>query len=150
MIMFNNILIPTDGSELSIAAGRHAVDIARAFKTKVTAVLVSPTFSQLTDEGFFGPGLNATKRTWEEDAATRARTVLDAVAAAAKAAGVICATEHVFHNFPYQAIIDTAKKYDCDLIVMGSHGYGGFKQLVLGSETMRVLSHSKIPVLVYR
>jgi nucleotide-binding universal stress UspA family protein len=56
----------------------------------------------------------------------------------------------VFRDEPHQEIIDPAKKSGCDLIVMGSHGYGGLKQLVLGSETTRVLSHSKIPVLVYR
>jgi nucleotide-binding universal stress UspA family protein len=76
--------------------------------------------------------------------------VLDAVAADAKNAGVKCDTTHLFRDMPYAAIIDTAKKNGCDLIVMGSHGYGGFKQFVLGSETTRVLSHSKIPVLVYR
>jgi nucleotide-binding universal stress UspA family protein len=148
--MFTNILIPTDGSELSVQANRGAVDLAKALKAKATFVLVSPTFKQLADEGFLVPELDVDKREWEKGVSERAQKVLDAAAGEAKAAGVKCETVHVFRDQPYVAIIDTAKKQGCDLIVMGSHGYGGFKQLVLGSETTRVLSHSKIPVLVYR
>ena len=148
--MFTNILIPTDGSELSVQAGHHAIALAKTFKAKATAVLVSPTFRQLMDEGFVGPMVSLSESEWEDSVTERARAVLDAVAAEAKAAGVKCETVHVFRDQAYVAIIDAAKKNDCDLIVMGSHGYGGFKQWVLGSETTRVLSHSKIPVLVYR
>ena len=148
--MFTNILIPTDGSELSTQASRHAIEMAKAFKAKTTAVLVSPTFKQLTDEGFVGPAMSVNKREWEKSVVERSVKVLDAVAADAKAAGVKCETVHVFRDQPHVAIVDLAKKNGCDLIVMGSHGYGGFKQFVLGSETSRVLSHSKIPVLVYR
>ena len=61
-----------------------------------------------------------------------------------------CGTVVVVDDHPYHAIIDTARENDCDLIVMGSHGHGGIKRLMLGSETTRVLSHTKIPVLVYR
>lgn len=148
--MFTNILIPTDGSELSVQAGRHAIEMAKAFKANVTVVLASPTHKKLKDEGFLVPGLDMGERSWKKEITGRARKVLDVVAAEAKIAGVACDTVHVFRDSPYVAIIDTAKKYGCDLIVMGSHGYGGFKQLMLGSETVRVLSHSKIPVLVYR
>lgn len=148
--MFTNILIPTDGSELSIQVGQRAIEMAKAFKARVTAVLVSPTFKQLTDEGFVGPSMSVNKREWEKGVAERAQRVLDVVAAAAKAAGIKCEPVHVYRDSPYVAIVDTAKKNGCDLIVMGSHGYGGFKQFLLGSETSRVLSHSKIPVLVYR
>jgi nucleotide-binding universal stress UspA family protein len=148
--MFTNILIPTDGSALATQASRRALEIARAFKAKATVVLVSPTFKQLTDEGFVGPAMNVSKREWEKGVVERAFKVLDAVAAEAKAAGVKCETVHVFRDQPHMGIVDLAKKNSCDLIVMGSHGYGGFKQFMLGSETSRVLSHSKIPVLVYR
>lgn len=148
--MFTNILIPTDGSALSAKASSRAIELAKAFKAKATVVLVSPTFRQLTDEGFVGPMVSVSKREWEKGVAERARTVLDAVVTEAIEAGVKCDTAHVYRDSPHLAIIDTAKKNGCDLIVMGSHGYGGFKQLMLGSETMRVLSHSKVPVLVYR
>ncbi|MEQ1773527.1 MAG: universal stress protein [Burkholderiales bacterium] len=148
--MFTNILIPTDGSELSAQAANRAIALAKIFKAKATIVLVSPTYKQLTDEGFMGPSSSVSKREWEKGIAARAGKVLDTAAAEAKRAGVTCETVHVFRDQPHLAIVDTAKKSGCDLIVMGSHGYGGVKQLLLGSETTRVLSHSKIPVLVYR
>lgn len=148
--MFTNILIPTDGSALSTQASRRAIEMAKAFKAKATVVLVSPTFKQMTDEGFVGPSMSVNKREWEKSVVARALKVLDVVAAEAKAAGVKCETIHVFRDQPHVAIVDSAKKNGCDLIVMGSHGYGGFRQFMLGSETSRVLSHSKIPVLVYR
>jgi nucleotide-binding universal stress UspA family protein len=150
MIMFAHILIPTDGSELSVQASHHAIAVAKVFNAKATVVLASPTFRQLMDEGFVGPMVNIGMDEWEKSIEERARKVLDAVAAAAKAAGVQCETVHVFRDMPHAAIIDIAKTHGCDLIVMGSHGYGGFKQWVLGSETTRVLSQSKVPVLVYR
>jgi nucleotide-binding universal stress UspA family protein len=79
-----------------------------------------------------------------------AAKVLEAAANAAKAAGVACDTVHVEHEHPYQAINDTASSKGCDLIVMASHGRRGVSALVLGSETVKVLTHCKIPVLVYR
>lgn len=148
--MFTHILIPTDGSELSAEAGRNAFKLAKALKARATIVLVSPTFKQLTNEGYLVPEMTTDKSDWQKSVTERARKVLDAAAAEATDAGVKCDTVHVFRDTAYVAIIDTAKKNGCDLIVMGSHGYGGFKQWVLGSETTRVLSQSKIPVLVYR
>lgn len=148
--MFTHILLPTDGSDLSKKACRSGLALAKAFKASVTVVMVTPTHKQMTDEGFVAPAAGVNKREWEKGMAERAGKVLDAVAAEARALGVKCETEHHFRDTPYQTIVDTAKKLGCDLIVMGSHGYGGLKQLVLGSETTRVLSHSKVPVLVYR
>lgn len=75
---------------------------------------------------------------------------LDAVAAAAKAERVKCETVHVEDEYPYRAIIKTAKSRRCDLIIMASHGRGSASALLLGSETLKVLTHSKIPVLVHR
>ena len=80
----------------------------------------------------------------------RAEKILGAVAHLAQAAGVACETVHVEHEHPYQAIIDTAGSRDCDLIVMASHGRRGISAIVLGSETVKVLTHSKIPILVHR
>lgn len=148
--MFSHILIPTDGSELAVDASHKAISLAKTFKARVTVLLVSRNHKQLTDEGFLAPGLDMGKAAWEKNVTERANKVLAAVASEAKSAGVKCETVHVFKDWPYQGIIDVAKKNGCDLIVMGSHGHGGLKQVVLGSETARVLSHSKIPVLVYR
>jgi nucleotide-binding universal stress UspA family protein len=68
----------------------------------------------------------------------------------AKAEGVPCTLLQVEHEHPYRAIIDTAKKSGCDLIAMASHGRRGVRALMVGSETTKVLTHSSIPVLVYR
>jgi nucleotide-binding universal stress UspA family protein len=75
---------------------------------------------------------------------------LGAVVSVSQAAGVVCETVQVQHEHPYQAIIDTAELKDCDLIVMASHGRHGISAVVLGSETVKVLTHCKIPVLVHR
>jgi nucleotide-binding universal stress UspA family protein len=79
-----------------------------------------------------------------------AEKTLGDVARAATAAGVVCETIDIEHEHPYRAIIDTAALKGCDLIVMASHGRRGITAIVLGSETVKVLTHSKIPVLVYR
>jgi nucleotide-binding universal stress UspA family protein len=79
-----------------------------------------------------------------------AENILGAVAQTAQAAGVACEMVQVEHEHPYQAIIDTAESKGCDLIVMASHGRRGISALVLGSETVKVLTHCKIPVLVHR
>jgi len=79
-----------------------------------------------------------------------AEKVLSMVSDAAKAAGIACETLHVEHEHAYQAIIDAAEARRCDLIVMASHGRRGVSAVVLGSETVKVLTHSKIPALVYR
>ena len=72
------------------------------------------------------------------------------VNSAAAAAGISCAVIHVEHENPYRAIIDAANKNGCDLIAMASHGRHGISVVVLGSETVKVLTHSNIAVLVYR
>jgi len=79
-----------------------------------------------------------------------AENILGSVAQAAQAAGVACEVVQVEHEHPYQAIIDTTKSKGCDLIVMASHGRRGISAIVLGSETVKVLTHCKIPVLVHR
>jgi nucleotide-binding universal stress UspA family protein len=76
--------------------------------------------------------------------------ILGAVALLAEAVGIACETIHVEHEHPYQAIIDTTQAKGCDLIVMASHGRRSIAALVLGSETVKVLTHSKIPVHVHR
>ncbi len=80
----------------------------------------------------------------------QAKKTLNAAVGWAKSAGVACEAIQVEHEHPYQAIVATAKSKGCDLIVMASHGRHGMSALVLGSETVNVLTHCKIPVLVYR
>lgn len=148
--MFKHILVPIDGSERSLQAGRKALALAKEANSAVTTVMVSPTYRRLSDEGYVAPVVPVARRKWEAGMAARAQAVLDDFSKEASDAGVECTGTHVFNDRPYRAIIDAATGNDCDLVVMGSHGYGGFKQFMLGSETAHVLSHSKIPVLVYR
>lgn len=147
--MFKHILIPTDGSEISNNAAQRGIALAKALGAKVTLLHVSATYRRMMDEGYLvGPNLG--RAAWEESADQRAREILDGVAAAASKAGVKCGTLHVYNNNTHGAIVDAAGKAGCDLIVMGSHGYGAVKGAMIGSETTRVLANSKIPVLVIR
>ena len=147
--MFNNILVPTDGSDLAAKAVEHAILFAKEIGAKVTTVTVTEPFpSQLLS---VEPNqLRDAPIEYKKYAETYAQKVLDTVSAAAKSAGVVCEMLRVEHPQVYQAIIDTAEARRCDLIVMASHGRRGVSAVVLGSETVKVLTHSKIPVLVYR
>jgi nucleotide-binding universal stress UspA family protein len=129
-MMYTNILIPTDGSELSEKAVSHGIALAKRIGANVTVLTVLPPFQIFRAE--------------------YAEKTLGAAARVARAADVECEGVHVGHDFPYQAIIDTAASKGCDLIVMASHGRHGVSAILLGSETMKVLTHSKIPILVHR
>jgi nucleotide-binding universal stress UspA family protein len=146
-MMFQHILIPTDGSDLAEKASRYGVTLAKEQGAKITAMIVSRPYHIMTLE----PGmLTDTPTAYAKHVADRTRKYLDVVAVAAKAAGVPCDAVSLEHEHPYQAIIETAQNRGCDLIIMASHGRSGMSSIVLGSQTLRVLSHSKIPVLVYR
>jgi nucleotide-binding universal stress UspA family protein len=146
--MYKNILIATDGSDLSASAVKEGVSLAKALAAKVTAVNVSEPFH------WFDPnvveGVEGAEAAYREGSSRAASRILGAAADAAKAMGVACETVHVEEDRPYVAIIDTAKAKNCDLIVMASHGRRGMSAVILGSETVKVLTHSKIPVLVCR
>jgi nucleotide-binding universal stress UspA family protein len=141
--MFKNILIATDGSDLAARAMKHGIGLAASLTAKVTAVNVSEPFQ------WFEPNMLAgAEEAYAEGVSAIAMKALGAVADAASAAGIPCETIHLEEQHPYKAIIDAAKKRNCDLIVMASHGRKGMSALVLGSETIKVLTHCGIPVLV--
>lgn len=145
--MYKHILIPMDGSELSRNAIDYGMALAKSVKAKVTVMNVSAPFHRFVVE----PSLIAvTKKEYDKRMATLAEKYFVVVRASAAAAGVVCETLHVEHDQPYQAIIDAAAEKSCDLIVMASHGRRGVSAIVLGSETVKVLTHSTIPVLVFR
>ena len=145
--MYKNILIPTDGSELAGKAVEHGIAFAKEIGAKITAVTVTEPFHVIS----VAPSqLEYTRDEYKRHAEAYAGKALAGVAAAAKSAGVACETRHVEHEHAYQAIIDTAASNGCDLILMASHGRRGAAAVILGSETAKVLTHSKIPVLVYR
>jgi nucleotide-binding universal stress UspA family protein len=138
--MYTHILIPTDGTELAGKAVQHGVAFAKRIGAKITILTVLPPHMITTD----GQMIETRGAGWEE----YAEKILRAVAM--QTAGVACETIQVEHEHPYQAIIDTADSKGCDLIVMASHGRHGLSAIILGSETVKVLTHCKIPVLVYR
>jgi nucleotide-binding universal stress UspA family protein len=145
--MFKNILIATDGSELALKAIEHGIALAKFIGAKVTVVTVSLPFHVFTLDPLV---VEDTADQYKKRTQENATKLLGTVASAAKAAGVACETVHVEHEHPYRAIIDTASSRGCDLITMASHGRRGVSALLLGSETVKVLTHSKIPVLVHR
>ena len=145
--MHQHILIPTDGSELSQKAIDYGMALAKSVNAKVTVLTVSIPFYTLA----FEPGMiTDTPEQYGKRMATLTAKYLNVANEAALAAGVSCDTMHVEHDQPYLAIIDTAAQKSCDLIVMASHGRRGISAIVLGSETVKVLTHSTIPVLVFR
>jgi nucleotide-binding universal stress UspA family protein len=146
--MYTNMLIATDGSELAGNAVQHGIALAMRIVAKVTVLTVSAPFHVFTTD--LEMVLEDTAAQYQAGMQQRAEKILGAVAHLAQAAGVACETVHVEHEHPYQAIIDTAASRGCDLIVMASHGRRGISAIVLGSETVKVLTHSKIPILVHR
>ncbi len=145
--MYRHILIPTDGSELSKIALQEGVALAKALGAQVTAVTVTTPFRVFTTKPSMATD---TLERYEKDMAALASQYLNEAKDIATAAGVPCTLVHVEHEHPYQAIIDTAENRGCDAIEMASHGRRGIAAILLGSETMKVLTHSAITVIVCR
>ena len=145
--IYRHILIPTDGSRLSQHAIAHGVALAKSINAKVTIITVSTPFHTFSVEPEM---VTDTPEQYARHTASRAAKYLNFAKDTALAAGVNCNTVHVEHDHPYQAIIDTAARGLCDLIVMASHGRRGVSAVMLGSETVKVLTHGTVPVLVVR
>jgi nucleotide-binding universal stress UspA family protein len=145
--MYKRILIPTDGSPLSAMAIEKGIGLAKATGAKVVGMTVSVPFHIFALDPMM---VSDTRETYKKNCEEVAAKCLSAVKTAASAAGVPCDVVHVIAEHPYEGIIETAKGQGCDLIFMASHGRKGVSALVLGSETLKVLTHSKIPVLVCR
>ena len=145
--MFKHFLLPTDGSALSDAAIRKGLQLAKSINAKVTGIYVMPEFHVLA----YGPEmLGDTQESYTKDCIAHSDQYRAMIVSAAKESGVVCDTVSATSDHPYEAIIKAAEKIGCDLIVMASHGRRGIQGLLLGSETQKVLTHSKIPVLVFR
>ena len=147
--MYKHILVPTDGSDLSLRAITHAVALAQAIGARLTGLFVAPAPTPLVFEGL----LPVDYLQPEEHAALSARAAaryLEAIDKRAAAAGVPYTGVTVTDEFAADAILQQAAKRKCDLIVMASHGRRGLRGLLLGSETQKVLAGAKVPVLVCR
>lgn len=145
--MFKHILIPTDGSELSEKAIPKTIALAQSLAATVTGVTVSEPFHVFAADPAM---VTDTEDVYQVHCEERATRYLDAIKKAAEAVGVAFTGIHMFSDQPYMKIIGIASAHGCDLICMASHGRRGVSALVLGSETLKVLTHSKIPVLVWR
>ncbi len=146
-MLFTHVLIPTDGSELSQTAAVKGIRFAKDLNAKVTCISVTPKFRVLT---FDTAMVEDTKDQFLIDSQAQAAKYLGAVKSAAAEEGVPCETVIEANDQPYEAIVHAAQSRGCDLILMASHGRRGVQGLLLGSETQKVLTHTKIPVLVYR
>lgn len=148
--MFKRILVSTDGSKLSGKAIRTAVKLADATGAKVTGVyVIAPFVAPAYSEGaMYMPAISPVR--YKQVTEREARKALAAIEIEARTGGVQYATTMLTADNPWEGIIRTAKSKRCDLIVMASHGRRGLAGLLLGSETTKVLTHSKIPVLVCR
>ncbi|MFA5120046.1 universal stress protein [Zavarzinia sp.] len=145
--MFRHILLSTDGSPLANGAVDKGLDLARETGAQVTVVTAAEPFHLFwadSDE------IGRSKAEHDRRAREEAAGILAEVEAKAKAAGVACHTVLAEGQEPYRAIIDVAGRAGCDLIAMASHGRRGVAAVLLGSQTTKVLTHSSLPVLVYR
>ena len=145
--MFKHLLLPTDGSPLSESAVLKGIEFARHQGARVTGVHVSPRFHVLT---YRTEMLEETRVEYERDSRAHAERYLAFIAKAALDAGVPCETARKISDEVAEAILETAREHACDLIAMASRGRRGMSGLLLGSETHRVLTHTAIPVLVWR
>ena len=148
--MYKRILIATDGSELAGRAVAHGLALAKEVKAPVTLVTVTQPWSAFDMAHKAREGNRDPMRQFEEIAATSAKAILESAAQKAHIAGVACETVHATNQHPAEGIIATAEKNGCDLIVMASHGRRAVGRLLLGSQAVEVLSHSKVPALVVR
>ncbi len=147
--MFKHVLVPTDGSQLSSDTVAKAISFAKETKAKLTFFMAKPEYPV----SFYGEGAimdpNSPEK-FAEMANQQAHRILSSAAQQAKDAGVECDVAMAVSDVPFEAIIDESRERHCDLIFMASHGRKGITGLLLGSETQKVLTHSKVPVLVYR
>ncbi len=145
--MYRHILIPTDGSALSVHAVDQGLVLAKTLDAQVTFVTVWPPYRLFVLTPL---AVIDTREEYQHQASARAGSLLAEAEQKAAAAGVQCHLVQQEHDQPWRAIIDVAGEQGCDLIAMASHGRRGVGALVLGSETQKVLTHSGLPVLVLR
>jgi len=150
--MYKHILISTDGSKLALKGGRAGVGLARSLGARVTAVYVAPVYlpPMYSEAMIYAVPGGVSAKVWKQQIAAVSAKALGAIEREARKAGVPFAGTCVTDAQPWAGILRAARTRRCDAIAMASHGRGGIGGLLLGSETARVLAHSKIPVIVIR
>lgn len=144
--MFKHILLPTDGSELSKKAIDGGLELAKAIGARVTAYVCLEEYPYTP----FSEIVVEAPQAFKDRIESQARLYLREVQNAAEAMGLPVDTDMTTFAVPYLGIIDAAERHGCDVIFMASHGRRGLTGLLLGSETQKVLTHTDIPVIVYR
>jgi nucleotide-binding universal stress UspA family protein len=146
--MYRKILLPTDGSALCDSAAQKGIEFARFAGASVVAFHAVPATSYLiyTEAG---PS-DILAEQFERDATSRGERLVESLEEMARSANVACEKLLLSNDHPWEGIIEAADTKNCDLIFMASHGRRGLTAMLLGSETTRVLTHTKIPVMVYR
>ena len=145
--MYKSILLPTDGTELCERAIRHGIALAKLAQAKVIGVTVTQPLHSAVPRSFIPKDLAAIIHSETVKIADEKLAVIRRLA---EAEGVEFENVRQSNDDPWEAILQTAKDKQCDLIVMASHGRRGLSAVILGSETQKVLTHSSIPVLVVR
>jgi nucleotide-binding universal stress UspA family protein len=143
--MYKHILVPVDGSKLSLKAVKAAVALADLTNAQVTLFYAAPDFGGVYYSESPMLAAHYTSASFRAAVGKHAQKILDQ---AARQTDREVDKHHVLSEFPYDAIVRAAAKQKCDLIVMASHGRGGVQGFLLGSETQKVLTHTKLPVLV--
>jgi len=144
--MFRRILVPTDGSDITKKAVDVAIGMARAMGARLYTLSVKEPFPYSAISEMQPTPPQEFYDAQERIANARVQQVRESCAAA----GMTCEAHTIEALHPWEAIIDHAKRQECDLIVMASHGRRGVTALLLGSETQKVLTHTTIPVLIVR
>ena len=147
--MFKHILLPTDGSQISQETARCAVSFAKDAGARITVFYAKPEYpmTYYSEGALIDP---TTPEQFAEMTDKQAEQNLGFVEKLCQDDNVPCTTMTLTSDIPYEAIIEAATQSGCDLIFMASHGRRGLTSLLLGSETNKVLTHTTIPVLVYR
>jgi len=147
--MFKHILVPTDGSTLSLRAAKNAVRFAKADGARITAFYAAPEYHP-NIAGDYMPANFVPLAVFQKQIQKAADKYLGQIKKLAAVGGVPCSGTYATGDSPYKAIIKAANANKCDLIFMASHGRSGIAGMLIGSETNKVLTHCKLPVLVYR
>ena len=145
--MYKKILVATDGSEIAQKAEQHAIELAKVHDATLIAVTVSEPYEAVA---FTETMAVINRDDYSKQCASHADDVLSKVVQGARGAGIACETMHQDSHWPYAGIIEAAEKTGADLIVLGSHGRRGLEGLLLGSQAMKLLTHTKVPTLVIR
>jgi nucleotide-binding universal stress UspA family protein/hemerythrin-like domain-containing protein len=145
--MYRHLLVPVDGTDLSIETVGRAAEFARGIGARITFFHAQPDHAA----SLFGDA-EVVRLTSPEDFAYRyegrSRELLAKAESAARALGVPCESRSTVSDAPYQAIIAAARDAGCDLIFMASHGRRSNIGMMLGSQTLKVLVNAGLPVLV--